>query len=694
MILSTPRQLIQPLPTLSDPRMRLFLTSATLLFVELFLIRWVPSNVVYFGFFTNLILIASFLGIGLGIILGRRNAGPRLAPFPLLFFVVIKLISAAQLNVTVAASNDVLLGGSVEPGIEANIGMLMGVFALVVAAMAALALPLGGLLKSMPPLRAYAIDITGSLAGIAVFTAMSFAGVGPTGWTVVIAVLITLLALGRGVTAWSFVSAAAIVACLMLTGTTSDLWSPYQRLTLKQLPTEMLVAANGVPHQGFPTTKHPLNGFYPQVGKWFPGHSFDDVLIIGAGTGNDIAASVQRGDGHIDAVEIDPTIHQIGVDMNAFEPYQDPRVTTSIDDGRAFLRKSDKDYDLVILALTDSLTLFSSTGNVRLESFLYTKEAFEEVKAHLKPGGIFVLYNFYRQPWLVDRLGGMLADTFGRPSIVSSFDDGWEIGAVLANGPGLSGGLGVPPDAEVMAPHAAGVEPTDDWPFLYMFEPAIATPFIVVLGMVLLLALVSVFAASRWVGVSIRRFSPHFFLLGAAFLLLETRSLVSFGLLFGNTWVVNALVFFAILLSVLASIGVASVLPRRSPTLWYVALFGSLLVSWVVPPSAVLIDPPWLRYAAAAGLAFAPVFFANLCFTYSFRDSPAADMSFASNLLGAVVGGAIEYVALITGYQALAVIVAVLYLAAYGAVRWLPVLADRELITREFPEGPVVAAPG
>ena len=99
----------------------------------------------------------------------------------------------------------------------------------------------------------------------------------------------------------------------------------------------------------------------------------------------------------------------------------------------------------------------------------------------------------------------------------------------------------------------------------------------------------------------------------------------------------------------------------------------------------MLIDPPWLRYAAAAALAFAPVFFANLCFTYSFRDSPAADMSFASNLLGAVVGGAIEYVALITGYQALAVIVALLYVAAYGAVRWLPLLADRELATRESP---------
>ena len=54
--------------------------------------------------------------------------------------------------------------------------MLMGVFALVVSGDGGPRVALGGLLRSMPPLRAYAIDITGSLAGIAAFTAMSFAG--------------------------------------------------------------------------------------------------------------------------------------------------------------------------------------------------------------------------------------------------------------------------------------------------------------------------------------------------------------------------------------------------------------------------------------------------------------------------------------------------------------------------------------
>ena len=87
----------------------------------------------------------------------------------------------------------------------------------------------------------------------------------------------------------------------------------------------------------------------------------------------------------------------------------------------------------------------------------------------------------------------------------------------------------------------------------------------------------------------------------------------------------------------------------------------------------------WLRYLVAARLAFAPMFFANLVFSYSFRDTKAADMAFASNLLGAVVGGAIEYVALITGYGWLLVVVGALYASAWLLATRARVMADREL---------------
>jgi hypothetical protein len=94
-------------------------------------------------------------------------------------------------------------------------------------------------------------------------------------------------------------------------------------------------------------------------------------------------------------------------------------------------------------------------------------------------------------------------------------------------------------------------------------------------------------------------------------------------------------------------------------------------VAFVLPPESLLIDPPALRYLLAGIVAFAPVFLANLVFTYSFRDTRTADMAFASNLLGAMAGGAMEYVALLTGYRALLLVVAALYLLAWlFATRW------------------------
>ena len=167
---------------------------------------------------------------------------------------------------------------------------------------------------------------------------------------------------------------------------------------------------------------------------------------------------------------------------------------------------------------------------------------------------------------------------------------------------------------------------------------------------------------------------------------------MSFSLLFGTTWLVNALAFFAILLSVLLAIFINWKFPIRRPWLFYAGLFISLGIAYLLPPESLLIDPPWLRYALAAVLAFAPVFFANLVFSYSFRDTKTADMAFASNLLGAMVGGALEYLALVTGYQALLLLVALMYALAYLFATRFRFFADRDLAEGEVPP-PTAPAP-
>jgi hypothetical protein len=191
--------------------------------------------------------------------------------------------------------------------------------------------------------------------------------------------------------------------------------------------------------------------------------------------------------------------------------------------------------------------------------------------------------------------------------------------------------------------------------------------------------------------------------LGVAFLLLNTRSVTSFSLLFGTTWIVNALAFFGILCSVLLAILINYRFPIRRPTPFYIALFVSILVAYLIPPESLIFDPAWLRYLVAVALAFAPIFFANLVFSYSFRDTTTADMSFASNLLGSVVGGALEYAALVTGYQFLLVIVAGLYGLAWLFATRLRLGADKDLaqdtdrpLEPSFGQAPEIAqgAPG
>ncbi|HET7182742.1 MAG TPA: fused MFS/spermidine synthase [Candidatus Limnocylindrales bacterium] len=684
----------RPLGLLQGNRARLVLTSGTLLFVELLLIRWVPAEVKYIGFFSNFLLMASFLGIGIGILLGRRRSLNTVAIFPIFLVAIVWMMTTLELNVQVVNSIDEIFFGLAESGAaDVNFFVLPIVFALVTGLMASLAIPLGPLLRSMPPLQAYGWDITGSMLGIAGFTILSALGTNPVVWFAVVAILVTLLIIGSTDGTWLRIPAAAALAAVLFLAykdlSPGEQWSSYYRInTYTAGNGEMYVNVNGIPHQALHKLNAPKEQFYDQLYKWFPDRTFPQALIVGAGSGTDVAITLAHGADHVDAVEIDRAIQQLGIDNHPDHPYQDPRVSRFENDGRAFLRGTDKKYDLIIFALPDSLTLVSSTANIRLESFLFTDEAFQSVRDHLTPDGVFVLYNYYRDEWLISKIDTMLADTFDSPPIMRA----WEAHkAIFAAGPLIDSLNGGPPpgDGVDVVPTVGDPTPkeaTDDWPFLYLRTPFIAGHYLAAIGFAIIVALLGVLGAARLGGTQVRRFSPHFFVLGSAFLLLETRSLVSFSLLFGSTWLVNALAFFAILASVLAAIFVNARLRIRRAGVLYGLLFVALAIAFVLPPESLLIDPPALRYLLAGLVAFAPVFLANLVFTYSFRDTRTADMAFASNLLGAMAGGALEYVALLTGYRALLIIVAALYLLAWlFATRWRR-LADVDLASDEGSE--------
>ena len=666
MLLDIEPALELPPKTTNQLRLRLFLTSFILLYFELICIRWIPAYVRYLSYFSNFILLAAFLGIGIGILLAQRKR--LLMPkFPVMLFMLVCVVAVSRMELRIP-STQVLYYGAGEDAIRAENWVVLPVlFTLVTLTFIQLARPLGQLLTALPPLQAYATDILGSLAGTATFFVMSYLSMPPLVW-VIFLILALIFLLPKQETLWTLPFLLGTLALVFLLGRNS-IWSPYYRLQVSSNPFGgHIINVNNISHQEVMPYPH-KETFYFRVYDLFDAAPFKNILIIGAGAGSDVTIALRNGAEHVDAVEIDPEIYRLGLKLNPDKPYDDPRVSIHIDDGRAFLRNTDSQYDLIVFALPDSLTLTSSFASVRLESFLLTTEAFQNAREHLSDDGALVLYNYYRQDWLVRKLASMLHEAFDSPPYVTTYGM-WGRAAVLIAGPRLQTldpTLNVPyvetpdlPDTgrgsamPMIGQGRMSRDPqqalaSDDWPFVYMPVPVIPTVYLGALGVVLVIALVCLLIAVP--KDVLRRFDWHFFFLGGAFMLLETRSLVNFALLFGTTWMVNSLVFFAILCSVLLAVlfNARFKLKRIGP--WYALLFALLAINYILPSQTLLsISIPALRYTLASLLAFTPIFLANVIFSHSFRDSLSADIAFGSNLLGAMVGGVFEYAALALGY--------------------------------------------
>lgn len=663
-------------------RWQLFLTSFIILFFELVCIRWLPAYVRFLGYFMNFIMLAAFLGIGAGIMVSRREK-LRLPDFFVWLFLLVTVARLAQFELYLPSTQVLyyVAGEKVAP--PENAIVLPVIFFLVAFSFMILARPLGKMLRELPPLQAYTLDILGSLAGIAAFFVMSYFSLPPYVWFLVLTVLV-LFTLPRGKWAAAVPFAVGALAIVYGVGVGSQ-WSPYYRIQVNQSDTgDYMINVNNVGHQVASQFTKKEN-FYFRVYDLFGDKAFKRVLVLGSGTGSDVAIALHYGAEAVDAVEIDPVIHQLGIDLHPDRPYDDPRVRVFINDGRSFLRNSAEKYDLIVFALPDSLTLTSSYSSLRLESFLLTTDAIESAGHLLTDDGLIVLYNYYRQDFLVRKLAGMVDTALGSPPYVTTYGL-YGRAAVIVGGPRLSqldpalnvpyseAGVDIPPTAMGfqlpiighgrMSVDTSQALATDDWPFVYMPVPTIPTLYIQALAVILILsALMLAVVAPRAI---LARFDWHFFLLGVAFMLLETRSLVTFGLLFGNTWMVNSLVFFAILSSVLLAILFNARFKMTHIWILYVLLFVFLALNYFLPLDTLLgISSPALRYGLASLLTFAPIFCANVVFSHSFRDSLAADIAFASNLLGAMVGGMFEYVSLALGYQALLLFVLAFYVFAY-----------------------------
>jgi predicted membrane-bound spermidine synthase len=675
--------------TLVDSRgVKVFLASFLVLFLEVALIRWMPAYIRLLAYFSNFILLASFLGIGVGCLLApsRRRL---FTWFPLIQAVVIATVYFFRLEVAVSTTGSIYFSsGTVEPVVVVESTMLLPLVFLIVAGLfATLAQRMGKEMATLPSLTGYTLNLLGSLAGVGLFALISWLQLSPTWWFAIgFAAAIPLLLVPEpgarertgGLVTWANIALlAATLFCVHMLARDS-LWSPYYRITVGREGADTVIEVNNIFHQSMAPIDH--KEYFYQWPYMVFGDTFQNVLVLGAGSGTDVASALRHGALHIDAVEIDPVIVQLGQEHHPDHPYSDPRVTVVTDDARHFLRTTAKKYDLVVFALIDSLTMQSSFSGVRLESYMFTEQSFRAVRDLLAPNGLLVVYNYFREPWLVDRLANISAAAFEQEPRVHVHEARAFLGVLMA-GPRLSTLTSDPVIPERVtaygqshAPSPArlhvrdtGIEPaSDDWPFLYLRDRHIPRHYLGALGLILAISTAVVLLVIRG---QAGKWSWGFFLLGAGFMLLETKSIIQFALLWGSTWVVASLAIASVLSMALIANYVVSKIEILRPWLVGSVLVALLALNFFIPVGAIAFENRVVESLFYAVLMFSPILCAGLLFGSAIKRSTSLARDYGTNLLGAMVGGVTEYLSLVTGFGTLLLVIALCYVGAIAAMR-------------------------
>jgi spermidine synthase len=666
------------------------------LFLELALIRYLAGNVWNLGYFPNIVLLSVFVGMGIGFVFHHHfsertsNALYHVALAVLAFLVVFvyfkhPVVPGFEEPWYSDVDGDLYFSSVVFEVHRYNYLFFALCFVLVVITFAFISQRTAKLFRLFPPLTAYTLDIAGSCIGILAFMLLSATQCPAWSWFVILSVVFPFTMPSRTRKWWIPLALGLIVAAVALRqdgqlmrdpdfgGPLQVHWSPYQKVeyVVESPELKQMIYVNGLNHQQILSEVKTTIYREPYLWRTLVAKRppYRSVLVIGAGSGNDVAAALSYGALHVDAVEIDPVIAELGKKYNRLKPYQDERVNLIIDDGRAFLTRTDRKYDLIIFALTDSLVKVSSLSQLRLENYLFTQESVQRAYDLLTDGGDILFYNFYRLPFVVQKITTMLEEVTGRPPEILHHEYGAGMFAMLIGGKsGVGGAFNLNKES--------GVEtPTDDWPFLYLknrnipvfYLKAMAGVFVFLTALLVLLHMTTK-NKEGYGGRGMLLIKLSFVLMGIAFLVLETKSVIQFSLLFGTTWLNNSLIFLAVLLLVLVANWTAAVIENTRPILW--TIYGLLLLSSLFPllyplSNLLNIESTFVRFIAASLMTFSPIYFANLIFSLTFKDQKIAEHIFGWNLLGATFGGILEYGSMAWGYNVLSFLIAICYSAVF-----------------------------
>jgi len=669
-------------------------SAALSLFLELAMIRWQASVFPFFAFYTNFGLLACFAGLGLGYALASRDRIPLLLVVPTLAWQVIVLLALKsvlshwhlqflgaipvieQLSMGMSTMRSVAQGATIY-------FFLSVVFLLTAVTFIPIGQLCGRLMARRTQLRAYGLNLAGSLVGVVSMFLVSALWTPPIVWFS-IALMTALLFLVRQPATMLAGIGGALVALTALAWPTSSsqhrVYSPYQMLEFGYGTSGLMnITAAGHYYQRVhdfsraPGTDHPrieATRSYYDLPYRLPG-SHADVAIVGAGAGNDVAAALRGGASRVFAIEIDPAIQRAGMQNHPEHPYADPRVTAVLNDARSFLRTTSERFDLVVYGMLDSHALLSHASSVRLDSYVYTVQAFREARSRLKPGGRLVLSFSALNATHNRKAFEMLREAFDgvEPVAVSARYDGAVVfiqreGTLIDVPPALLASTGFTLNDRVADASIKVDVSTDDWPFFYMPRRVYPVSYLLLLGLVLLagVALTAAFIRERPATGDM-----SFLLLGAGFMLVETKAITELGLTFGGTWRVTAIVIAGVLLmAFLANVVVARFRIHR-PNVAFTLLLLTLAGGWYMSGQGGFGSTTAGRIATVA-LLTSPMFFSGIVFSTLLRGRKAIAGVMAANLCGAMLGGLLEYNSMYFGFRFLYLLALGFYALAF--VQW------------------------
>jgi len=699
--------------------LQLFWLSFVGLFLELVVIRWLGSEVRAFSIYKNFPLIACYVGLGFGFMRDSEASNRKFSlftyfPFLLLLFVALVAtcdwtgltwVMAPGMRTQISFSwwDTTHPPATALSDVTSYMAISLVVFfffiTLIAVTFAAIGEKLGKLFNEFKPLEAYSIDLIGSTLGILTFAVLSFfctppalwlaVGGIPAAWIIlkdqnskkipaifalVLAVMVPLLVPSRGVVGADEFNAQA-----------RTLWSPYHRFEVSPIFIDKnkkeLIGQNITVNKAF--FQEPLNLSKDYIDKSSRKEFLEDfafnqynlpyelikpkrVLVLGSGTGNDVAAALRHGAEHVDAVEIDPLMAKLGHEVHPEKAYNDPRVTVIVNDGRAFLRQNpDLKYDLVLTGLLDSHTVAGNSLSVRLDDYVYTADGLRDALNHVAPGGLLSISYSAMEDYLSKRIASNLRIAAGdttKPIIFKKRETSvWHLMApVTPEQKQKIDALASKGFEDFTNMDTNGVRPsTDDWPFLYL-NPTVFDPLY--LGVNVLVLALAWLACGKRIRANANASRWQLFFLGSGFLLLELSIIDRLALVFGTTWLVNSICILSVLIAIiLSNMAIIKKPELFKPKILYAGLIATLALTYFTPIERFTSIGMIVGGSLAAIFSAIPIFFAGLIFSGSFHREKTPSVGLAFNMLGAVIGGLLEYVATYTGIRSLLLIAIVIY---------------------------------